>query len=448
MGSTVNSQQGILGWGMQSAKGAVATTWYRHMALQIALGAMQNVEEFAPEAGGLITPVGAYKSMAAFGGSAVLQPRLAGDIGWLLLGLMGKCTTTHGTKAVAAVHAAISVAAATIATGFTALPSARKVAFTVTSTVSGGPAAFAITGLCNGAAQTESLNIPNGAVAAVTVSAKEYSSITSIVITGAASGNVEISYYQTNSHLFTFDTDPATLPWMSVRKYIPGAASASLGEIGLDCKVNGIMLNLPQMGPVTLRPSFIGREPSLAEGPTWTWADVIEEYTSVPIACVTEGGLTLPGFSGTELALLNAQLTFMNQLTSPRDEMLYGAYFPDDFIPLQRRLALQLVVKYSNPDLYQAILTNSTGGTTWDPTVYVSDLSAVTVAPIVIPGSAIKYSMTVAAARVALEVPQSPVINGSGMLMMALTGTVMEPAAGSTFASITLVNEQYDYVPV
>src|SRR3972149_11587005 len=94
---TTLGQAGVFSFGQQAAKGTIAATWYRHKAMDINLGAAQDLRTFPLECGGGLTPTGAYKAGAFSAGGATVNPRLAGDIGWILKGLMGKVTSTPGT---------------------------------------------------------------------------------------------------------------------------------------------------------------------------------------------------------------------------------------------------------------------------------------------------------------------------------------------------------------
>lgn len=63
--------------------------WYRHKALAVNMGPIQNQPTFPLEVGGAIVPTGAYKSAKFYAGTVSMLPRLEGSMGWLLQGLMG-----------------------------------------------------------------------------------------------------------------------------------------------------------------------------------------------------------------------------------------------------------------------------------------------------------------------------------------------------------------------
>lgn len=96
---SVTSQAGIFGISLQlnGAKGSAASAanWYRYKVLSA--GAGPNLEQAIPQAevGGSTLPTGAYMVGASYGGGVSMQPRLAGDFGWLLLAATGKCVTVE-----------------------------------------------------------------------------------------------------------------------------------------------------------------------------------------------------------------------------------------------------------------------------------------------------------------------------------------------------------------
>src|ERR1700693_550642 len=94
---TVTGQAGVFSYGIQSAKGSLATAWYRHFANDINFGPVQDERSFPLEVGSIVVPTGGYKAGAFVGGGATVQPRMQGDIGWLLKGLMGAVVSTPGT---------------------------------------------------------------------------------------------------------------------------------------------------------------------------------------------------------------------------------------------------------------------------------------------------------------------------------------------------------------
>jgi hypothetical protein len=241
---TVTGQNGSFGFGLQSAKGTLATTWYRHRANDINFGPVQDMRSFPLEVGGIVTPTGPYKAGVFVAGGATIQPRMEGDLGWLLKGAFGAVTSTPGTASANAVHAAIAYnATSPVVTGFTALPSARRLLFTISTAVTGGTIVITqIDGTDDSGAvisETVDFNLPTG-LGLTAVSAKAFKTVTSLTFTATSvtAGAFDVGFYQTNSHEFKYAADQTSLPWLSARKMIPGASS--FGEIGKDCRAVGV----------------------------------------------------------------------------------------------------------------------------------------------------------------------------------------------------------------
>lgn len=92
---TVTAQNGFLAYAPQNLKSTevgydVPTAIYRHRAYDVTFGAVQDQRQFPLEVGGINVPTGAFKAGAFVAGGARITPRLEGDFGWLLLGVLGE----------------------------------------------------------------------------------------------------------------------------------------------------------------------------------------------------------------------------------------------------------------------------------------------------------------------------------------------------------------------
>jgi len=446
---TQTAQSGMWGFGMQSAKGTLATSWYRHMASQIDFGPVQDMKNFPLEVGGAIIPTGQYKGGAFVAGGATIQPRLQGDLGWLFKATMGQVVTTPGAISAAGIHAAIdAVVVANTTTGFTVPPSARRILFTPTGFT--GTVTFTISGTDDSDAVITEAGFTLTVAGGVKLSVKEYKTVTGINVTSAAtgSGSFTTGFYQSNSHVAKFNTLTDDIPWISVRKLLPpNDATNGLGEIGKDCRLNGLRINAPQNGIISARVDVTGREPVWEEGATltsWTWLGGLEDYKSVPLSCVANGYIKLPNYSASALPILNLTWTFANNTTSPQQEMIIGSPFPDDFAVLSRSLTLQATLKWNDKALYKKLMMGS--GTVWDPAPFETDLDVKLLAPKNVPTTAgtIPYSLQMLASAVTWTPQSSPQLEGGGFLSLQLQGQAVLPATGD-YASLTWVNEYAAY---
>jgi hypothetical protein len=344
---TVPAQPGVISFGIQAGKGELATDFFRHRAVSVNYGPVQDPRVFPPEVGGVLTPTGAYKGGIFMAGGFTIMPRLQNYLGYLLLATMGQVVTT-----------------------------------------------------------------PAGGVL--------------------------------QSHKFTFAADQAYLPWMSVRKKVPGATP--LWEIGLDNLVTSARFDFPQNGILSARFDFLGRVPDWTTPPTEVYAGPYEDYPSVPITCDVDGYLQLPNtyYSTTEVPITNLSVMLANNLTTPAQEMIIGSPYPDDYVPLSRGATVQAVLKYADPQLYLDIMTGAVAGTTWAPLPFTSNLDVMIKSPGYVPTTTTKYSLRVQASTVMWNVNGSPVLSGGDIVLLPLIGTVLEPTSGD-YLSFTVVNDAAPY---
>jgi hypothetical protein len=68
--------------------------FYKYRATDIDFGAVEPGGLLPPEIASVLTPTGAYKLGVFAGGGMTIIPRLVGDIGWLLHGLLGNVAST------------------------------------------------------------------------------------------------------------------------------------------------------------------------------------------------------------------------------------------------------------------------------------------------------------------------------------------------------------------
>jgi hypothetical protein len=88
------AQAGVFGFGPQSAKETIATTFYKHRAADIDLAVISDDRLGPPEVGGTPTPTLPYRAGVMAAGGATISPRLENTFGWLLMGAAGDVTTT------------------------------------------------------------------------------------------------------------------------------------------------------------------------------------------------------------------------------------------------------------------------------------------------------------------------------------------------------------------
>ena len=89
----VSAQAGLFSFGPQASKGATPPAWYKHRATMIDLGVIDETREGPPEVGGIAVPTFPYKSGPLVAGGATIQPRYENTFGYLLMAMLGKCSS-------------------------------------------------------------------------------------------------------------------------------------------------------------------------------------------------------------------------------------------------------------------------------------------------------------------------------------------------------------------
>ena len=90
---TVTAQRGEFYFAPKAAKEGTPSTWYRHRALSIGFGVVDDNRQAPLEVGGTSFPTGAYKAGAYVAGGVQLAPRLEDVFGWLLYAALGSSAT-------------------------------------------------------------------------------------------------------------------------------------------------------------------------------------------------------------------------------------------------------------------------------------------------------------------------------------------------------------------
>jgi hypothetical protein len=265
------------------------------------------------------------------------------------------------------------------------------------------------------------------------------------VSTTSGSGSVK-------NHVFKIDSaNPNKALWMGFRKFVPSSTDVgdyTIGETYNDCKITNIVLTLPNDGLISTRVDVLGRSFTLEQAPDWgissgstggwdTTDGEFEDYTTVPIGCVTGGYINVPTFGN--LPVVAAQIGWQNMPLDTRNEKIYGSPFLDDVTVVSRALTLDLTCKWQNPDLYRQILTNSTGGTIWSAVPFTTAVEIVSLSPGNITGESIPYRLKINVTKAMLAMNGSIQLAGGQAVMMRFTGTGLE-VVGSDYATFELRN--------
>lgn len=232
------------------------------------------------------------------------------------------------------------------------------------------------------------------------------------------------------SHCFKQASNPAHLPWFSLRRKIPGSTPAlDSGETAVDCRMANLRFTVPAAGKLSCSAVVQGRRVVLGSPAGWAYANAtFEDAFTTPDA---GRGTFLIG--GVKYPILGAQIDVVNGLTNPRDEMVIGSFNPDDFAPLRRGVQIRIVYKYQNDDLYRRLLTGQPDGTEWTSLPFYQDTAgttkafkAVFQAPQTIGSSGVPYTLALVANRVVWAVDGPIQLKGGGIITQTFVGTVLD----------------------
>jgi hypothetical protein len=123
------------------------------------------------------------------------------------------------------------------------------------------------------------------------------------------------------------------------------------------------MLSAGADTPLNARVDALGRDFSFDEAAnTWTYAEVFEDWESIPVACQTGGYIKI---DGEELPVVAANFGWQNMPLDVRQEKVIGDPRIEDVTINSRQFTYDITVKYKSPALYKKVLTGSTVGTQW-----------------------------------------------------------------------------------
>lgn len=249
------------------------------------------------------------------------------------------------------------------------------------------------------------------------------------------------------THTFTFQSQEINIPWLAARKMIPGRDNIfGQGIIGFDNKVNMLRTVVAAAAPVEMAATLFGRVPVPDSHPeVWT-GQTFEDFQGVPLAC--KGVFKLPTVPKlpTQLPVTQVVVEMANMTTTQREEMIVGAYNPDDVVPRTRVLTFRTMYKWDSPKFWQYLFANQLNPTAWSPTPFTTVSSGSDFAvdllvqsPFNIPGTSTPYSLRIVANEVFWQV--NPIrLRAGDIVMMEVVGTVLFNTSG--YVKFILTNGQ------
>jgi hypothetical protein len=277
---------------------------------------------------------------------------------------------------------------------------------------------------------------------------------------GGASVVVDTPGAGVNQHTFSQALAAAGgakfLPFVQARRLIPGAnAAAAVGDLGIDCVISALSLSLAPGQPVQAELGIQGREPRLSTTGSpasgWTWADIAEDFDSVPVP-MKAGGLTIADLnSNNPLPLTAARVTLQNNTTSPDEEAVINSYFAEDFTPKMRSLTFEATYKWKDAELYRyAYNGGSLTSAVINPCLTYKNTVLTVESPCNIDPGTIDFpwKLQVVAPKVRWRMQGPPQLAGDELIQMQLVGTAIEADSSDPedYFQFILDNEQTGYI--
>lgn len=257
-------------------------------------------------------------------------------------------------------------------------------------------------------------------------------------------------------HLFRFNSDHSDIPWMAVRRSIPGRTTGeTYGAYGWDCRVENMMLNIPASSLITGSMSFVGRQykraTDAAEVNAWSYANSLESHKSIAHSggAGTGEGMRIEGDTPKMSAM---SLDITNVLTR---EAIVGSYWLDDITCVGRAISARATYRWDNPDLLSKLFYGSASGTNWDILPYVAETLASVKAlyfeaqsPYNIPGTSEPYAVRIMGNSLGLRLDRGSIDLTAGDLIQFSVGIDLYDATGvgtGEYIEIALDNDIASY---
>lgn len=432
----VTAQAGIFGFGAQSAKESVATTFFKHKATSIDLGVLDDIRVGPLEIGSGPFPTFPYKAGYIIGGGVEMQPRLEDSIGWLLYAVLGDVATSGPTDGVYT-HTFKPLAADQ---SFVRWLTLRK----YIPKKEGDEA----TDLgeeyedCKPLGLTLNLMNDQPLTARWDFMGRTYRMVPFI---GSAS--------QATTTDLTRSSGTTTVTTSADHNFNVGDDVTIAGVTAANFNGDFFISSVPTSTTFTYEQPTLGNDTATVQGTAdsgknWAWSNsAYEDWQTIPVGCEVGGFIkfTGGGLTAEELPVVGARVTFANANLDLRQEKVYGSPAIEDITILQRQITFETTIKWNNPDLYRAILTGATYGGVWDssPLTGSLDIRAVGTA---LAGTSLtqKFQLDITAQEIMWQM-NGPITLAAGQaVMMSFIGTALEPSSGS-YAEFDLYNETTSY---
>jgi hypothetical protein len=247
------------------------------------------------------------------------------------------------------------------------------------------------------------------------------------------------------THRFRFDPDSSYLiPYFASRFKLPSfTGTDDRGEVGFDCMVASLSLQVPQRGKIGVQLGLRGREAIYDNNPG-AW-EVVNNYEFTETAPESSTGHFKIG--GVEYPIFGIEWTMNNALTGMDEEQVVGSLYAGSFVPLSRSAQGRAVVKFADNKLSQEVYTGVSDGTTVntlpafvETTGGVKAFEGYFEAPSKIPGTNTPYALAIQGDRVVMT-RQGGTSSQAGRIMVNnYSFLLVHPGDGRQYFEIVLQN--------
>ncbi len=244
-------------------------------------------------------------------------------------------------------------------------------------------------------------------------------------------------------HTFTL----GTVPFMGFRKHIPrvnDGVATDVGEVFTDGKLISSAFSFPNMQPISARIDVLTIKGELDHDPTaWTYANAdFEDWQSIPVSCVAGGSLLV---DGNAMQVVQASVGFINTPLAIQQERIAFDPYMDDITIVERRMVMDLVVKWENPDLHAIVRTGSASGTTWSAAPWVAPFILTVLSSVNMPSSTPEpCSLIISAPDVSFNQVGGVTLAGGQAVMLRFRGVALAPTSAE-YATAVLRNMVTSY---
>lgn len=274
----------------------------------------------------------------------------------------------------------------------------------------------------------------------------------------SASGTSGTGFYRTT---FRPVDNYCNHPWLTARSFIPNCTPAdAIGQEIKDAKLAQLGITLQAGSPGLTELALLGLDSGFVAAATAsTWDTAMQAYEgtdSVVMSSVSGGGAILESMTGLNLGAgtasdfavptVSLQFAIQNKFSDGgiRDELVIGSLQMDDLALISQTMSFQLVYKWRNPALYQAIYALTKSGsnygvsTTPTPLVLQDTITIKLLSPRML--GAEQERLEIELHNVSLET-QGVTLQSGQFITMPVSGTASIGASPSAYATFTWYSE-------